>query len=60
MVLFDVPDIRLFWSEDARFIEQFEEGKIVKFKAFSKMPACYKDIRFDLFPCLCLRTHPLL
>ncbi len=46
MVLFDVPDIRLFWSDDARFLSQFKPGKISKFKQFSKYPACYKDISF--------------
>ncbi len=45
-MLFDIPDIRLFWSQDPRFISQFKEGKIVKFKPFSKYPACYKDISF--------------
>ncbi|KAG8048853.1 hypothetical protein GUJ93_ZPchr0009g1219 [Zizania palustris] len=47
MVLFDIPDIRLFWSNDQRFTSQFSEGKLgVKFKPFSKFPPCYKDMSF--------------
>ncbi|CAL9158461.1 phenylalanine--tRNA ligase, chloroplastic/mitochondrial-like [Musa acuminata AAA Group] len=47
MVLFDIPDIRLFWSTDQRFTSPFSEGKLgVKFKPFSKFPPCYKDISF--------------
>lgn len=47
MVLFDIPDIRLFWSEDRRFTEQFREGDLgTKFKPFSKFPPCYKDVAF--------------
>ncbi|ORX61364.1 phenylalanyl-tRNA synthetase [Hesseltinella vesiculosa] len=48
MVLFGIPDIRLFWSEDARFLEQFQPGQISKFKPFSKYPPCIKDISFWL------------
>lgn len=46
MVLFDIPDIRLFWSKDARFISQFKDGEITTFKPYSKYPACYKDVSF--------------
>lgn len=48
MVLFGIPDIRLFWSTDHRFLNQFSSGKVVKFKEFSKHPSCYKDISFWL------------
>ncbi|OVA13421.1 Phenylalanyl-tRNA synthetase [Macleaya cordata] len=47
MVLFQIPDIRLFWSSDERFTSQFSKGQLgVKFKAFSKFPPCYKDMSF--------------
>jgi len=46
MVLFSIPDIRLFWTEDKRFIKQFKEGQITTFKPYSKYPPCYKDISF--------------
>lgn len=46
MILFDIPDIRLFWSKDERFLSQFEKDKISKFKPFSKYPSCFKDIAF--------------
>ena len=48
MVLFAIPDIRLFWTEDDRFTSQFREGKIVKFNSYSKHPMCYKDVSFWL------------
>lgn len=48
MVLFDIPDIRLFWSEDERFISQFKDGKVTKFQPYSKFPLCYKDVSFWL------------
>ena len=48
MVLFKIPDIRLFWTDDTRFTKQFSEGKITTFKPYSKYPPCYKDISFWL------------
>ncbi|GAA5987458.1 hypothetical protein JCM11641_003835 [Rhodosporidiobolus odoratus] len=50
MVLFGIPDIRLFWSQDARFANQFKQGQISTFKPYSKYPECYKDIAFWLPP----------
>ena len=49
MLLFNIPDIRLFWSQDARFLSQFAEDKPVqRFMPFSKHPGCYKDVSFWL------------
>merc|ERR1711988_58874 len=46
MILFGIPDIRLFWSEDPRFITQFKDGEVTKFEPYSKYPPCFKDIAF--------------
>ncbi|KAL3780662.1 hypothetical protein ACHAWO_004143 [Cyclotella atomus] len=46
MILFEIPDIRLFWTEDQRFHSQFASGEIVKFESYSKYPPVYKDIAF--------------
>lgn len=47
MVLFDIPDIRLFWSTDERFTSQFSKGELgLKFKPYSKYPPCFKDMSF--------------
>ena len=46
MVLFSIPDIRLFWSADTRFTKQFKAGQISPFKPYSKYPPCLKDISF--------------
>ena len=46
MVLFSIPDIRLFWSSDPRFLDQFTQGKISIFQPYSKYPSCYKDVSF--------------
>jgi phenylalanyl-tRNA synthetase alpha chain len=48
MILFDIPDIRLFWTEDKRFLSQFQAGCFkpggvgTKFSSFSKFPPCLK------------------
>ncbi|KAJ3524245.1 hypothetical protein NM688_g8594 [Phlebia brevispora] len=48
MILFSIPDIRLFWSQDPRFLSQFTPGNIEPFKPYSKYPPCYKDVSFWL------------
>ncbi|KAL9083627.1 MAG: hypothetical protein Q9165_008442 [Trypethelium subeluteriae] len=61
MLLFGIPDIRLFWSRDPRFLDQFKSevvgaeegkvkgsGKIVRFQPFSKYPASPRDVSFFL------------
>lgn len=53
MLLFQIPDIRLFWSRDERFLDQFvgvsdNLDSLKRFVPFSKHPACYKDISFWL------------
>jgi len=63
MVLFAIPDIRLFWTQDERFHSQFrppssssssssaavaQHQKRIKFVPYSKYPLCYKDVSFWL------------
>lgn len=48
MILFSVPDIRLFWTQDQRFLSQFQEGQISTFEPYSRYPSCYKDVSFWL------------
>ncbi|KAH3677019.1 hypothetical protein WICMUC_001925 [Wickerhamomyces mucosus] len=46
MLLFGIPDIRLFWTLDERFHKQFHNGKISTFKPYSKYPGTIRDIAF--------------
>lgn len=48
MLLFEIPDIRLLWTEDNRFHKQFEVGKISNFKPYSKYPGSKRDVAFWL------------
>nr|OQO15890.1 hypothetical protein B0A51_15017 [Rachicladosporium sp. CCFEE 5018] len=49
MLLFGIPDIRLFWSKDQRFLSQFDESQpIRRFQPFSKYPAAPRDVAFWL------------
>ena len=53
MKLYDIPDIRIFWSTDPGFLSQFNESdpkKVIKFKAVSKFPSCTNDLSFWLPP----------
>ena len=51
MVLYGIPDIRLFWSSDTGFLSQFREASPdtrVLYKAHSKFPQCTNDLSFWL------------
>ncbi|KAK8220373.1 mitochondrial phenylalanyl-tRNA synthetase [Phyllosticta capitalensis] len=64
MLLFSIPDIRLFWSKDPRFLNQFKQPDpakiaptvseldrdwgISRFLPFSKYPAAERDVSFWL------------
>ncbi|CAH0059395.1 unnamed protein product [Clonostachys solani] len=53
MLLFKIPDIRLFWSRDERFLSQFTGvsdnlDALKRFVPFSKYPPCPKDVSFWL------------
>lgn len=49
MLLFEIPDIRLFWSKDSRFLSQFSKDQAIRrFAPFSKYPAAPRDVAFWL------------
>jgi len=49
MLLYSIPDIRIFWSEDERFLSQFNVTDVntpITYKQFSHYPPCINDISF--------------
>ncbi|KAM5246459.1 ferredoxin-fold anticodon-binding domain-containing protein 1 [Ctenodactylus gundi] len=49
MVICSIPDWRMLWTFDNRFLKNFVPGKIVPFKSYSLYPPCYvHDISFWL------------
>lgn len=48
MIFFEIPDIRYLWSTHERFLNQFSDGQIKKFKPYSELPSQKKDISFYL------------
>lgn len=51
MCLYDIPDIRLFWSNDMGFLNQFKADNPnahIKYKPVSIYPSCTNDMSFWL------------
>jgi len=51
MIMYNIPDIRLFWSKDTGFLSQFDgktPDEVVKFKPVSLHPQLYMDISYWL------------
>ena len=41
----DIPDIRYIWTDDVRFLSQFQQG-LTHFKVYSKYPPVQRDVSF--------------
>jgi len=51
MVLYSIPDIRLFWTKDTGFHSQFSSAEVdsnIVYKETSRFPQCINDISFWL------------
>lgn len=62
MILYNISDIRLFWSTDSGFLCQFHESKStaeMQYKPISKYNQCYMDVSFWLPDTYTLETFPV-
>lgn len=62
MILYKIPDIRLFWSTDSGFLCQFHESKTtaqMEYKPVSKFNQCYMDVSFWLPDTYTLENFPV-
>lgn len=46
MIILKIPDIRLFWTSDTKFLSQFKEDQLTEFKAYPKLDPITRDISF--------------
>ncbi|AYV84688.1 MAG: hypothetical protein Hyperionvirus34_12 [Hyperionvirus sp.] len=44
MILFAIPDIRMFWTDDLRFLSQFKNGEFKEFKQYRILEPLDRDI----------------
>ena len=60
ILLFGIPDIRLFWSLDPRFASQFKPNTVNNFKPYSKYPGTLRDVAFWVDPKLPVHENDLM
>ena len=46
MIFCEIEDIRQLWSQDAKFLDQYSNGKLNKFVPYSVLDPLHKDISF--------------
>ena len=50
MILFNIPDIRLFWTDEPKFLDQFKSGEIVTYQPYYILEPITKDLCFWVTP----------